>query len=186
MNLKLHHNRLLSASLPAIFLLTAFIAFAPILTFAQQTEEPKKEFKYSNEDLLKFFDANQELSVLQRETQERINQVVVGSGLTMERFNQIVRSSQAGPLQEGQYPENEVAAFNTAAPQVTAVQRNMQAMLSTTLSEAGLSTELYQEILKEFRSSQELQEHVRELLRERARQAAREARQRERELNPQQ
>lgn len=185
MNHKQFSGRFLPAGLQAIILFVLLIALIPAVSIGQQTEEPKKEFKYSNEDLLKFFDANQELSVLQRETQERINEVVVGSGLTMDRFNQIVKATQAGPLQEGQYPENELNAFNTAAPQVTEVQRNMQAMLSATLTEAGLTSDLYQEILKEFRSSPELQEHVRELLRERARQAAREARERERLQNPQ-
>ncbi len=185
MNFKLFSGKSLPATFPAIFALALLIASTPAIIYAQQPEEPQKEFKYSNEDLLKFFDANQELSVLQRQTQERINEVVVGSGLTMDQFNKIVKATQAGPLQEGQFPENELNSFNTAAPQVTAVQRNMQAMLSATLAEAGLSSALYQEILKEFRSSPELQEHVRELLRERARQAAREARDRERQQNPQ-
>ncbi len=165
-------------------LLFAFIMVAsPALSYGQEqeTEEPKKEFRFADEDLLKFYDANQELSVLQRETNERIAAVIEENGITMERFNQIARASEMGALQGGLFSEEEIAAFNTVAPAITAIQRDMQSMLQATLMEKGLTTEYYQEIMAEFRSDQELQGHVRELLRERARQAAREARQRERE-----
>lgn len=162
--------------------LFAFIILAvPALSYGQEAEEPKKEFRFSDKDLLNFYDVNQELSVLQRETNERIEAVVLENGLTMERFNQIARATEIGALQGGLHAEEEINAFNTVAPQVTAIQRDMQAMLQATLMEKGLTTEYYQEIMAEFRTDQELQGHVRELLRERARQAAREARQRERE-----
>jgi len=186
MNRNLLIGKSFSATYLAIFLLATLFAVTPAISFAQETEEPKKEFKFSDEELLKFFDANQELSVLQRETHERINEVVESNGLTMDRFNQIVRASQIGALDAGLYSEDELNAFNSTAPQVTSVQRDMQAMIQATLMEAGLTTDIYQEILGEFRANQELQEHVRELLRERARQAAREARQREREQNQEQ
>ncbi|MBW6498003.1 MAG: hypothetical protein K0B09_06430 [Bacteroidales bacterium] len=165
----------------AATLFAFIIAAAPALTYGQETEEPKKEFRFSDEDLLNFYDVNQELSVLQRETNERIEAAIIENGLTMERFNQIARASEMGALQGGLFSEEEIAAFNIAAPAITAVQRDMQSMLQATLMEKGLTTEYYQEIMGEFRSDAELQGHVRELLRERARQAAREARLRERE-----
>jgi hypothetical protein len=185
MNLFRSTTHSFSTSLLAATFFAIVLAAFPAVSFSQETEEPKKEFRFADEDLLNFFDANQELSVLQRETNERIAAAVEDNGLTMERFNQIARASEIGALQDGIFPEEEISAFNTVAPQITAIQRDMQAMLQATLMEKGLTTDYYQEIMVEFRSDQELQGHVRELLRERARQAAREARQRERELEEQ-
>lgn len=186
----MNHIRLNFSSLSAVYLTVIFAAImvfaAPLQSLAQAEEAPKKEFRFADADLLKFFDANQELSVLQRETQERINAAIESHGLTMDRFNQIVRAAQIGALDGGLYSDEEIEAYNTAAPEVTNIQRDMQAMLQATLIEVGLSSDLYQEIMAEFRSDSELQNHVRELLRERARQAAREARQREREQNQEQ
>lgn len=178
-----------SSSFSAVYLSFIFavmmIFSAPAQLLAQAEEAPVKEFRFADADLLKFFDANQELSVLQRETQERISAAVESHGLTMERFNQIVRAAQIGALDGGLYSPEELEAYNTAAPEVTNIQRDMQAMLQATLMEVGLTSDLYQDILSEFRRDSDLQGHVRELLRERARQAAREARQRELEQNQQ-
>ncbi|MDX9942290.1 MAG: DUF4168 domain-containing protein [Bacteroidales bacterium] len=168
----------------AILLVTVLFA-APARSYGQETEEPKKEFRFADQDLLNFYDVNQELSVLQKETNEKIVAAVEAKGLSMDRFNQIARAAEIGALQGGMYLDEEVESFNQVAPEITAIQRDMQGILQATLMEKGLTTDYYQEIMSEFRSDADLQNHVRELLRERARQAAREARQRERELEEQ-
>ncbi|MEE4177812.1 MAG: DUF4168 domain-containing protein [Bacteroides sp.] len=168
----------------AILTLTVLLA-APALSFGQETEEPKKEFRFADQDLLNFYDANRELSELQKETNEKIVAAVEANGLTMERFNQIASAAQIGALDGGMYSEEEISFFNTAAPQITEIQKEMQGKIEAALMELGLNSDYYQEIMNEFRADADLQTHVRELLRERARQAAREARQRERELEEQ-
>jgi uncharacterized FlgJ-related protein len=49
------------------------------------------------------------------------------------------------------------------------------------MAEKGLTTQLYQEILSEFRSNQDLQAYVQELARDRAIEAVREERRKQRE-----
>lgn len=80
------------------------------------------EFDFADETLLTFFDANQEVSALQRSTQERISETTEDYGLTRERFDQIGRAAQIGALQGGNFSSEEIDAFNQAAPQVTQIQ----------------------------------------------------------------
>lgn len=160
----------------------AIFIFLPSSIMAQEPApqvQPVQEFPYAPEYLLRFFDANQVISRLNRETQERLNQTVTEKNLTMERFNQIARAAQIGELQVGVFTEEEISAFNEVAPMITTIQREMVEARKIALDAKNLTLEKYQEILADFRQNQPLQEHVRNLLRERARQAAREARDRE-------
>ncbi len=176
-------------------LITLFGAMVFLMSFSAVADEPPVEgeevqeaitFPYSDEELLGFFDANREISNLQRETQETIAETLTKFNLTTERFGQIGRAAQIGALSGGTFTPEEIDAFNTAAPQVTAIQREQQSMMQALLMEKGLSTQRYQEIMTTFRQDQDLQGYVRELARERAIEAVREERRQQRELEAQQ
>ncbi len=137
------------------------------------------EFDYADETLLTFFDANQEVSALQRSTQERMTETTEDHGLTRERFDQIARAAEIGALQGGNFSSEEIDAFNQAAPHVTQIQREMQGMLPVIIEDHGMAMDKYREILNEFRQDQELQEYVLHLARERAREKILEERRRE-------
>ncbi|HSV87398.1 MAG TPA: hypothetical protein VLH61_02025 [Bacteroidales bacterium] len=170
----------------AIAALSVFLSALSLTALGQDPVEPPQVFPFSNELLLKFFDSNQRISVLNRETQEKLQSTVAEHGMTFERFNQIARATQIGELQAGMFTDAEIATFNILAPIITSIQRDLQLTTQAVLLEIGISSEDYQAVLGEFRVNQALQEHMRELLRERARQAAREAREREQQqANPQ-
>lgn len=166
-----------------VVLVTLVMGFC-VASFADDPEEAPK-FRFSDESLLGFFDANQEISVIQREIQERIVAAVEKNGLTPERFRQIGSAAQIGALDTGTFTAEEIAAFNTTAPAVTAIQRDQQSMMQELLRENGLTTQQYQEIIQEFRQNQDLQAYVRDLARERALEAAREERRKQREAEAQ-
>ncbi len=135
-------------------------------------DEQDVEFKYEDEDLIKFVAANQEISALRREVNNDISEIVTEAGLTMDRFNQIARAAQIGALDEGAFSSEEIMAFNEVAPLVNDLRQQMSGMTSAILAERGITPELYQEILADYRQDHDMQEYVRELLRERAREKA--------------
>ncbi len=147
----------------------------------EEEEDPwaDVEFNFSDETLLVFFDANQEVSALQRTTQERITETTEDHGLTRERFDQIARAAQIGALQGGNFSNEEIDAFNQAAPHVTQIQREMQQMVQVIISDHEMEMDKYRDILNEFRQDQKLQEYVSHLARERAREKILEERRRE-------
>lgn len=148
----------------------------------EEEEKERPSFRFDDNTLLNFFDANREISALQRETQERINALLAAHNMTAERFGQIGRAAQIGALTGGTFSNEEIETFNSVAPQVTDIQRDQQASMQALLNEKGLSTNQYQEIMNNFRQDQELQAYVSELARERAIEQVREERRRQREL----
>ncbi len=178
--------------MPTRLFLVFFIAFGLMLSFplhstAQEAQEEEKEedpwadadFPFEDEILLVFFDTNQEISALQRSTNERINETLEQFGLTRQRFDQIGRASQMGLLQDGAFSNEEIEAFNQVAPQVTEIQREMQGMVQMIVQEYDMTMNEYREILNAFRQDQELQQYVSHLARERARERILEERRQE-------
>ena len=166
----------LSAIILVAFMVVGFTQY----THADEPEdEPRPEFRFEDQDLLKFVDANMEIQKVQREAQESINQTVEDHGLTMDQFNQIARASQIGALQGGNFSQEQIDAFNEVGPKITEIQRDMQGTVQLIMQEHEIDPELYQEILADYRQDAELQEYVRELLRERRREEIRQERLRE-------
>ncbi len=178
-------------SLKKMLLLPLMAAFmfcvsAPVMAQDDPPQEEEKEerpsFRFDDNTLLNFFDANRQISALQRETQEKIEALLAKHNMTSERFGQIGRAAQIGALAGGTFSNEEIETFNTVAPQVTAMQRDQQSSMQALLAEKGLTTQLYQEIMNDFRQDRDLQAYVSELARERAIEQVREERRRQREL----
>jgi hypothetical protein len=173
-----------------LFLAFSMVFSLPFKAFSSfdEPDEPEEEvtFRFSQEQLLNFFDANQEISAMQREMQQKMAETVEKHDLTLERFNQIARASQIGALTVGTFTDDEINAFNQVGPQISQIQREQQGMVGKILEEKGFTTILYQEILTDYRRDENLQAHVRDLLRERRRQEILEERRREAEEKAQQ
>jgi len=168
-----------------VFALSIFFVFPANATLNndEPIEEEKEEitFRFVDDALLNFFDANRELSELNRETQEKIALAAQAENLTLERFNQIVNANRIGALQSGMFTDEEVQGFINLGPQITQIQRDQQTQIQQKLEEKGFTSESYQEILNEYRTDANLQAHVRDLLRERRRQEILEERRRDAE-----
>ncbi len=166
-----------------LIILIVFFLFginSSVYSILQEPEQKQEaEFKYEDDDLIKFVEANQEISELRREVNNDISEIVEDAGLTMERFNQVARAAQIGALDEEAYSSEEIEAFNQVAPMVNELRNEMRNMMQAILAEKELGSELYQEILQDYRQDRELQVHVRDLLRERARERAFEKRKQE-------
>lgn len=170
----------------AFLIAVGLILSLPMNVTAQEPEKEEeedpwadKDFPYEDEVLLVFFDTNQEVSALQRSTQQRIAETVEQYGLTKDRFDQIGRAAQMGALQEGAFTSEEIEAFNQVAPQVTQLQREMQGMVQVIVEDHDMSMNEYRDILNSFRQDEELREYVSHLARERAREKILEERRRE-------
>ncbi len=170
-----------------VFLISMGVLVSLPATVTAQEQDPEeeedpwadKDFPYEDELLLTFFDTNQEISALQRSTQERIAETTEQFGLTRERFDQIGRAAQIGALQEGAFSNEEIEAFNQVAPRVTEIQREMQGMVQVIIGDNDMSMNEYRDILNSFRQDEELREYVSHLARERAREKILEERRRE-------
>jgi hypothetical protein len=178
----------MTISIASIFLAFVMVFALPFNAFSSfdEPEEEEVTFRFSEEQLLNFFDANQEISAMQREMQQKMSETVAQHDMTLERFNQIARANQIGALTAGTFTDDEINAFNQLGPQISQIQREQQSMVGLILEDKGFTTASYQEILTDYRRDEQLQAHVRELLRERRRQEILEERRREAEEKAQQ
>lgn len=147
----------------------------------EEEEDPwaDVEFPFEDEELLAFFDSNQEISQLQRDTREKMAELTQEHGLSYERFQQIAQAAQIGQLDA--FSSEEVDAFNEVAPKVTEMQRNMQGSMQLIIQEHELPMEDYRDIMTTFRQDEQLREYVTYLARERAKEKILEERRREAE-----
>ena len=176
----------LSSVVTMVLFAIALLFLAPLTIYADEPENGEEEkeeitFRFTDEELVNFFDTNRDLSDLNRVTQERMAEVCTEYDLTVERFNQIARANQIGALQGGAFTDAEVEAFIDLGPKISQIQREQQQLIQDKLEERGFTPQSYQDILSEYRTDQDLQAHVRELLRERRRQEILEERRREAE-----
>jgi hypothetical protein len=174
-------------SLSFALFLFAFFSVATTASFAAmdnpevpEEEEEKEEvtFPFPNEDLINFFDTNQELSIITRSSQEKMAEAAKAHNLTLERFNQIANANKIGALNGGAFTDEEIEAFVALGPEVSNIQREQQQLIQAKLQEMGFTPQSYQEILTAYRTDQELQAHVVDLLRERRKQEILEERRR--------
>ena len=147
----------------------------------EEEEDPwaDVEFPFEDEKLLTFFDANQEISQLQRDTREEMAELTQEHGLSYERFQQIAQAAQIGQMDA--FSSEEVEAFNEVAPKVTEMQRNMQGTMQLIIQEHEMDMDDYRSVLDEFRQDEKLREYVSHLARERAREKILEERRRQAE-----
>ena len=147
----------------------------------EEEEDPwaDVEFPFEDEKLLAFFDANQEVSQLNRETREEMAELTQEHGLSYERFQQIAQAAQIGQMDA--FSSEEVEAFNEVAPKITEMQRNMQGTMQLIIQEHELAMEEYRNVLNEFRQDEQLREYITYLARERAREKILEERRRQAE-----
>lgn len=190
MNLISKQVNTLIKSFLMLMLFSGLILALPQSIHAQEANEETEEevdpwadveFPYDDDTLLTFFDVNQEVSAINRQSQEQIVATVEEYDLTHERFQQIFRASQMGALQDGAFSSEEIEAFNAVAPMVTNIQRENQAMIQMIVEDYDMSMQEYRAILMEFRRDRELQQYVTHLARERAREKILEERRREAE-----
>lgn len=171
------------SSVFAVFLFAFTFVMAVPFTSVAGNDEPEEEtetptFRFADEALINFFDANRELSEINKEYQEKMTEVAAQHDLTLERFTQIARANQIGALQGGAFSDDEVEAFIALGPKISQIQKEQQQAMQDKLQEKGFTTQSYQDILSEYRSDEDLQAHVRDLLRERRKQEILEERRR--------
>ncbi|GEM_PF-1062493 len=147
----------------------------------EEEEDPWEdvEFPFEDEKLLTFFDVNQEISELQRDTREEMAEVTEEHGLSYDRFEQLAQAAQIGQMDA--FSSEEVEAFNEVAPKITEMQRNMQGTMQLIIQEHEMDMDDYRAVLDEFRQDEELREYVSYLARERAREKILEKRRKEAE-----
>ena len=141
--------------------LTLLLMLSVSSLFAQE-EAPKEP---SEGEITTFVDAVKSVQVVEQGIQQKMIEAVQNSGLTVERFNEIIMANQ-NPDQESDATEEEMKKVESAGQQIQTIQTSSQGDIQKSISEAGMTVERYQEIMMMVQSNQEMLAKVQKMLEE--------------------
>lgn len=118
---------------------------------------------FSPTELESFVKANEKVTEVQKETEEKIIQKIEEEGLTVERFNQILESRRNPDSEEEVTPE-ELQSFNQAAQMIVTENQSIQGKISDVIEEEGIDLDTYQQIIVAYQQSPEVKQKVDQLM----------------------
>lgn len=160
MKTKQFAHPVLSIAVIAILLaapLTAAWAQEP----AQQQPSVEMREDFSDNELKSFVKANEKVTVIQAEAEQKMIKAIEGEGLTVERFNQILEQ-QKDPSRASETSVEELQSFNNAAQVILEENTRIEKQMTSTIEEEGIDIETYKQILVAYQQSPEVQSRVNE------------------------
>jgi len=149
------------------FLLAALFASSGVLAQqvapapAQATTPPQ----ITEQKLVQFVEASQEINKIQQGMQEEMVQAIEGEGLDIDKFNTMAsqqRDPSAAP--DADISDADKAAFESAMQKVQTMQMAMQQEMEQAIQSKNLQMNEYQEIMQAYQQSPELQQQVNEMM----------------------
>ncbi len=130
---------------------------------AQENPPVEVQGDFSEEQLITFVKANEEVMKVQMEGEKEMMQAIESENLEVDKFNQILMSRQ-NPDQETEASAEELAAFNKAAQKVMDLQKDLESKAQQAIESAGLDIEEYQQMMLAYQNNPDVQQRVEELM----------------------
>lgn len=132
-------------------------------TIQQSTTPPS----ISDDKLKKFVDIYKKLAPQQQQAEAQMVKAIEDQGLTTQRFNEI--ASKQEPTQTtattGGTAE-EISKFNTAAKQITAIQKDVQPKIEKLMTDEGMKPAEFEQIAMAYQTSPEIQQKIQALMKQ--------------------
>ena len=169
---------------PALaFLILAFICLQPVATvWAQEAEQQETEQRetdqdispapqpsiemredFSDNELKSFVKANEKVTVIQMEAEQKMIKAIEDEGLSIERFNEILEQ-QRDPSRVGEPSVEELQSFNQAAQAILEENAKIEKQMTTSIEEEGIDIETYKQIMLAYQQSPAVQDRVNKMV----------------------
>jgi hypothetical protein len=113
----------------------------------------------TDEELTQFVAAMEHMQVINQSAQQEMVGAVQEGGMEVERFSEIMQSQQ-DPNQEANATSEEMEKYAAVNQSIEQIQVRAQQEMEEKITEAGLSTERYQQIGAMIQSNPELQQKL--------------------------
>lgn len=140
---------------------TAILSIFATVGFAQQQmpmQQQEVTTDFSEEEINTFVEANLDVTKVQQEAQKEAMGIIEENDLAIDRFNEIV-AIQQGQSEEEASPK-EMEAFNTAAQEIMANNKETQSKMVEALEQHDISQERYQKIMIAYQKDEEFRNKV--------------------------
>ncbi len=157
-----------SKKIASFLFIFAVVASASVFAQTPQQMPPQQQGQevdvdVSDDELSKFANAYQGITVVNQEAQQKMVKVVEDNGFDIQRFNEIHQAS-LDPNQEVEVSEEEEAKHKEVVDEIEGMQGEFQKDMEDIIEKEGLEIERYEELAMALQSSQELQQRLQAMM----------------------
>ena len=138
-------------------------------TQQQPTQEPTTEPSisiredFSDDELKSFVKANERVSAIQVESEQKMIKAIEGEGLTVNRFNELLEQ-QRDSSKKTETSAEELKSFNNAAQHILEENAKIEKEMTSTIEEEGIDIETYKQIMVAYQQKPEIQNRVNKIV----------------------
>lgn len=148
--------------LAGLFLFCVIMLLPAAAVWAQEpAAAPSVQIRedFSDDELQSFVDANEKVSAIQMEGEQQMIKAIEEEGLSVERFHEILEQ-QRDPQKATETSPEELKSFNSAAQVILQENKKLEQKMTSSIEEAGINIETYQQIMLAYQQSPAIQERV--------------------------
>lgn len=157
-------KKILSGALVLFALGYANTASAQEVADTAPQQEQLQQDKFSEEELMKFLQANAKVTAIQKEGQQSMLSIIEEAGMDVEQFNKFAQAQREQKLAETGASAEQLAAFDKAAQQIVEIQPTVKENVKKALEEEGLTEDKYREIVTAYQQDEAVKAKVHELM----------------------
>ena len=118
---------------------------------------------FSDKELKSFVKANEKLTVMQKESEQKMIKVIEDKGLTIDRFNELLES-QRDPQKKTEATPQELNSFSNAAEEIMAENRKLEQEMTTSIEQEGIDIDTYKAIMIAYQQSPAVQGKINKMV----------------------
>lgn len=144
-----------------LFLLCVLMLLPAAAVLAQEPAAPSVQIRedFSDDELQSFVNANEKVSAIQMEGEQKMIKAIEDEGLSVERFHEILEQ-QRDPQTSTETSPAELKSFNSAAQVILQENKKLEEKMTSSIEEAGINIETYQQIMLAYQQSPAIQDRV--------------------------
>jgi hypothetical protein len=131
----------------------------------QTEQQPSVQVRedFSDKELKSFVKANEKLTVMQQESEQKMLKVIEDKGLTIDRFNELLES-QRDPQKKTEATPQELNSFSNAAEEIMAENRKLEHEMTTSIEQEGIDIDTYKAIMIAYQQSPAVQGKINKIV----------------------
>lgn len=126
-------------------------------------QQPQQQVEYSEKQIDDFVGAVTKVLPVQQDVEQKMIKEIESKGMELDQFNQIATQVQTTGKAEG-VAEADVKKFNQVSEKIQEIQVENQDQINEAIADAGLTPQIYQEMVQAYSRDPQLKQKVDEKL----------------------
>ncbi len=137
--------------------------FGGTLSAQDFQQQPQQQVEYSDKQIDDFVGAVTKVLPVQQDVEQKMIKEIESKGMELDQFNQIATQVQTTGKAEG-VAEADVKKFNQVSEKIQEIQVENQDQINEAIADAGLTPQIYQEMIQAYSRDPQLKQKVDEKL----------------------